>query len=53
VLDLPPIVPGIDPPPIDLPGFLGGLGGALGGTGRTAPSDDAQTGLLDYLLGGG
>jgi len=43
-IDIPPILPGIDPPPIKLPGFLGG-------DEDKQPSGDADTGLLDFLLG--
>jgi virulence factor Mce-like protein len=47
VIDIPEILPGVDPPPINLPGLLDDL---------TKPTDRddaaAKTGLLDYLLGG-
>jgi virulence factor Mce-like protein len=48
-IDIPEILPGIDPPPIKLPGVLGDL---LNPNKGKASSDKAGAGLLDYLLGG-
>jgi virulence factor Mce-like protein len=55
-IDLPEILPGIDIPPIKLPGIgdLTGKDGPLLGRERaSAPSRDTQLRLLDYLLGSG
>ncbi len=50
-IDIPEILPGIDPPPIPLPGILEDLLG--GGKRDPAAKEKATQGLLDYLLGGG
>jgi hypothetical protein len=47
VIDIPEILPGVDPPPIKLPGLLGDLLDP-----DKQRNDDAKTNLLDYLLGG-
>ncbi len=50
-IDIPEILPGVDPPPIKLPGFLGGLTGNQDAGNGGSGSDEATTGLLDYLFG--
>jgi len=50
-IDIPEILPGVDPPPIPLPGVLDDLLGRNKQDG--GPKDKATEGLLDYLLGGG
>ncbi len=49
MIDLPEILPGVDPPPIRLPS---GLGDLLDPKDRR-DDEEALNGLLDYLLGGG
>ncbi|HEX6389283.1 MAG TPA: hypothetical protein VFZ89_07550, partial [Solirubrobacteraceae bacterium] len=47
-IDIPEILPGVDPPPIDLPGLLEDLTNP-----KQERDDQATTSLLDYLLGDG